>query len=72
MLHKALSADPAIDMQHEYMVQIVQPLAVRRYLGLCDSQEALKTLAQTHAAAARYSQREHWGDSSNKLSWLIP
>ncbi len=25
MLHKALAADPAIDMQHEYAVQIAQP-----------------------------------------------
>lgn len=72
MLHKALSADPSIDMQHEYMVQIAQPLGVRRYLGLCDRAETLKTLAQTHAAAIRYSTAKHWGDSSNKLSWLIP
>lgn len=72
MLHKALSANPAIDMQHEYAVQITQPLAVRRYLGLSDSREALKTLAQTHVAAMAYSGAKHWGDSSNKLSWLIP
>ncbi|MEI9885728.1 MAG: sulfotransferase [Rhizomicrobium sp.] len=72
MLHKALSADPLIDMQHEYAVQITQPLAVRRYLDLCDSREALKTLAQTHVAAMAYSGAKFWGDSSNKLSWLIP
>jgi hypothetical protein len=72
MLHKALAADPDVDMQHEYMVQIAQPLAVRHYLGLCDSVETLKTLAQTHVAAVRYSGAKHWGDSSNKLSWMIP
>jgi hypothetical protein len=54
------------------MVHIVQPLAVRRYLGLVDATEAKGVLAQTHAAAVRYSEKEHWGDSSNKLSWLIP
>ena len=36
MLHKALSASAGVEMHHEYMVHIVQPLAVRRYLGLID------------------------------------
>jgi hypothetical protein len=70
MLHKALSGDA--DMQHEYAVQITQPLAVRRYLGLIDSEKARKILAETHVAAIGYSAASHWGDSSNKLSWLIP
>ena len=72
MLHKALSAVPAVEMHHEYMVHIVQPLAVRRYLGLIDADEASRVLAQSHAAAAHYSDAAHWGDSSNKLSWLVP
>ena len=71
MLHKALSASPAVEMHHEYMVHIVQPLAVRRYLGLVDAAEAKQVLAETYAAAVRYSEKEHWGDSSNKISWLI-
>ena len=72
MLHKALSSAGDIEMHHEYMVHIVQPLAVRRYHGLADGPEALKILDQTHASAVRYSDAAHWGDSSNKLSWLIP
>jgi hypothetical protein len=72
MLHKALSAAETVEMHHEYMVYIVQPLAVRRYLGLADAAEAKRVLAETYVAAVRYSEREHWGDSSNKLSWLIP
>ncbi|MGA7674991.1 MAG: sulfotransferase [Rhizomicrobium sp.] len=72
MLHKALSASPGVEMHHEYMVHIVQPLAVRRAMGLVDGAEAKRLLAETHAAAIRYSDKEHWGDSSNKLSWLIP
>jgi hypothetical protein len=71
MLHKALSAGGTVEMHHEYMVHIVQPLAVRRYLGLVDAAEAKRTLGETHAAAIRYSEKAHWGDSSNKLSWLI-
>jgi len=72
MLHKALSLAGDIEMHHEYMVHIVQPLAVRRYMGLADAAEAKSVLASTQAAAVRYSEAAHWGDSSNKLSWLIP
>jgi hypothetical protein len=72
MLHKALSVVPDVEMHHEYGVQIVQPLAVRRYLGLIDTDETMRVLRRTHGAAVHYSQSAHWGDSSNKLSWLIP
>jgi Sulfotransferase family len=72
MLHKALSAVDGVEMHHEYAVQITQPLAVRRYLGLIDSAKTLQILAQTHGAAIGYSAARLWGDSSNKLSWIIP
>jgi hypothetical protein len=72
MLHKALSASDQVEMHHEYMVHIVQPLAVRRYMGLIDSAQVRCVIAETHAAAVRYSDKRHWGDSSNKLAWLIP
>ena len=72
MLHKVLADAAGVEMHHEYMINIVQPLGVRRYLGLAGSEEARAVLARTHAAAIRYSEAAHWGDSSNKLSWLIP
>lgn len=72
MLHKALSAKPSVEMHHEYAVQITQPLAVKRYLGLLDDGETQKILRETFGAAVLHSRAEHWGDSSNKLSWLIP
>ncbi len=72
MLHKALSAVAGVEMHHEYMVQITQPLAVRRYLGLIGAEEARRVIAETFGGAVRYSSAGHWGDSSNKLSWLIP
>jgi hypothetical protein len=72
MLHKALSTAPDLEMHHEYMVQITQPLGVKRYLGLIGEEECRRTLHQTHGAAIHYSQKAQWGDSSNKLSWLIP
>ena len=44
MLHKALSAAGDVEMHHEYMVHIVQPLAVRRYMGWTTRAEVLPTL----------------------------
>ncbi len=72
MLHKALSAAEGVEMHHEYMVQITQPLAVKRYLGLVDEARCLTTIHETYGAAIRWCGAAHWGDSSNKLSWLIP
>ncbi|HEY4125203.1 MAG TPA: sulfotransferase [Rhizomicrobium sp.] len=72
MLHKALSSIDDVEMHHEYAVQIIQPLAVRRYLDLADAGETRRLLGETYGAAIRYSERPYWGDSSNKLSWLIP
>ncbi len=72
MLHKALSAVAGVEMHHEYMVQVTQPLAVRRYHGLVDDKECARLIADTYGAAVKYSDKAHWGDSSNKLSWLIP
>jgi hypothetical protein len=72
MLHKALSNKPGVEIHHEYAVAITQPLAVRRYLGLIDQAGTRDILEQTFAAAVARSEAAHWGDSSNKLSWLIP
>ncbi len=72
MLHKALSAVPEVEMHHEYMVHAIQPLAARRYMGLIGADETQTVLRQTTGAAIHYCEKAHWGDSSNKLSWLIP
>jgi hypothetical protein len=71
MLHKALCAVTGVEMHHEYMVQITQPLAVRRYLGLAGAEETARVVTQIYGGAIRYSEATYWGDSSNKLSWLI-
>ena len=72
MLHKALSQAPGVEMHHEYMVHIIQPLAVKRYLGLVTENDAYGILRDTYVAAVHYCDGSHWGDSSNKVSWLIP
>lgn len=69
---KALSAGEDVTIEHEYRAHQVQPLAVRRYHGLANEQEARATLSANHGAAVRSAQTRLWGDSSNKLSWLLP
>lgn len=72
MLAKALGIERNVTIEHEYMVHLVQPLAVRRCRGLITSQESLAVLKAAHGAAVHYAATPLWGDSSNKLSWLIP
>ena len=72
MLHKALSAVPGVEMHHEYAVQITQPLAVKRYLAMAGDAETHRVLDESFGAAVRFAKGPHWGDSSNKLSWLVP
>ena len=72
MMERLFSALPQVEMRHEYMVDHVQPAAVKYYLGLIGLGEAVHALRATHASAVYYSQAPIWGDSSNKLSWLIP
>jgi hypothetical protein len=72
MMVKALSAAEDITIEHEYRVREIQPLAVRRYQGVADEHEAAATLSAAHGAALSSAQTRLWGDSSNKLSWLIP
>ncbi len=60
-------------MHHEYAVQITQPLAVKRYLGAAGRWRNPETVAMKRSAPRSLPSRaSHWGDSSNKLSWLIP
>jgi hypothetical protein len=71
MLHKALSAKPDVEMHHEFDVVATQKLAVQRYLGLVEEDETRARLRQSFGKAVAASPARLWGDSSNKLSWLI-
>jgi hypothetical protein len=72
MMVKALAAAEGVTVAHEFGVHDVQPLAVRRYHVLADENEARAILERTHGLAVRQANTRLWGDSSNKLSWLIP
>jgi hypothetical protein len=71
LMERFLGAYENVDMQHEYMVHYVQPIAVKYQLGLANRHEVRHVLAQTHRAALHYSDKPIWGDASNKLTWVI-
>ena len=72
MMDKALSTYPQIEMHHEYCCTHVQPVAVRKYMGLADSVDVHTMLREIYEPALNLSSAPLWGDSSNKLSWIIP
>jgi Sulfotransferase family len=71
MLQKTLAAKPGVEMHHEYAVAATQKLGVQRYLGLIDEPQTREMLQDIFGGAIAASTATHWGDSSNKLSWLI-
>ena len=71
MFQKLFCLYDAVEMHHEYLCNHIQPLAVKYYLGLVTKDQAKKELSKQYEAAIYYSDRVMWGDSSNKLSWLI-
>lgn len=72
MLEKLLGSYSNVEMYHEYCCNDVQPLGVKYTLGIIDINDALLILEKLHGKSINLSDKEFWGDSSNKLSWLIP
>ncbi len=70
-MEKLLRTFPGVEMHHEYLCTHVQPLAVRYYMGFVSLEETCEALKKWHGAAIYLSDGDLWGDSSNKLSWLI-
>src|SRR5262249_31203416 len=72
MMERLFAVFPQVEMHHEYMVHHVQPAACSYHMGILGEAEVSDVLRLTHLAAVHYSDAPFWGDSSNKLSWLIP
>jgi len=71
MLEKLLSTLPSVEMHHEYLVNYIQPLAVEYYMGLDAREKLAAKIYEYYGAAINYTDRPLWGDSSNKISWII-
>ncbi|MEZ5669624.1 MAG: sulfotransferase [Alphaproteobacteria bacterium] len=71
-LAKLLAEVPGVEMHHEYLCTHIQPVAVRYHMGLADTADVRAAVACCHGAALRLTEAAVWGDSSNKLSWIMP
>ena len=72
MMHKLISGSDQVEIHHEYLCNIIQPLAVKSFMKLIPQHEIDKAICQSYGAAVHYSRKPIWIDSSNKASWLIP
>jgi hypothetical protein len=71
MMTKIFNEFHNVEMNHEYMVNIIQPIASQYYMGMVTKELVCKKLRETYQKSIFYSEKEIWGDSSNKLSWII-
>jgi len=70
-MEKMLNMVPSIEMRHEYLIHIIQPLAFKYTHGLVTFDEARAGIREVYNSAIFYSEAKIWGDCSNKASWLI-
>lgn len=71
-IENILKTKVGVEVHHEYACIEVQRLAVKKHLGLIDTDTLINELKRIYLSAVRYSKKEIFVDSSNKVSWLIP
>ncbi len=70
-MEKLLRRFDSVEVHHEFLCTHVQPLGVKYHMGLIGLEDAKQSLKSLHGASIHYSTKALFGDSSNKLSWLI-
>jgi len=70
-LARMLNSHTDVTMQHEYMVHLIQPLGCDYAMGHADHDTVVQEMKRTYGSAVHYADTPFWGDSSNKLAWLI-
>lgn len=63
---------PGIEMNHEYLCTHIQPVAAKYMMGHASLDDVVETVRMLHGRAVAMSSARVWGDSSNKLSWIVP
>lgn len=71
LIHKILSLYPSVESHHEFCIEHVQKLSVLHRAGVVSEEHAALQLRETHGAGVWHSGADWFGDSSNKLSYLI-
>tara|TARA_B100000900_G_scaffold399251_1_gene401578 strand:- start:2203 stop:3021 length:819 start_codon:yes stop_codon:yes gene_type:complete len=71
MMEKLIKNFNNVEIHHEYLCNIIQPLATRYVMGLADKKKVKEKINQTYANSIGLTKKDFWIDSSNKISWLI-
>ena len=71
MMERLISQYNDVEVHHEYLCNIIQPLATKYVMGLVDKKTVRDIISSTYSASLKYSKKSIWVDSSNKISWLI-
>lgn len=61
-----------VDLNHEYLCTHIQPVACKYAMGHLGLDAVIAEVRRLHGAAVALSDKRVWGDSSNKLSWIVP
>ncbi len=68
---KVFGSYPQVEAHHEYMVNVIQPLAVKWYLGLLTVGQLIPDINNVYRSAVWYCQKPIWLNACNKASWMI-
>lgn len=71
MMEKLIKNFDNVEIHHEYLCNIMQPLATKYVMGLIDKKKVKEVINNTYSASVGLSKKALWIDSSNKISWLI-
>lgn len=72
MMEKLLAKCSDIEIHHEYLCNIIQPLGTKYYMGLISHEEAVAVVKETFLSSILLCEKKIWMDSSNKLCWILP
>lgn len=71
MITKFFEQFENVDMHHQYMINIFQPIATQYHMGLISKKDVCDKLLDTYKSSIFYSEKEFWGDSAHNISWII-
>ena len=60
-----------IEVHHEYLCNIIQPLGTKYYMNIINKEAVNKGINSTYKASINLSTKKIWIDSSNKLTWIL-
>jgi hypothetical protein len=70
-MEQNLQSVPGLEIHHEYLTTIIQPLSAKYFMKMVSTDEAQSAIGEIFGSAVFWSSARVWADSSHKLTWLI-